>query len=78
MRALINWLSQIVVGDAAQPPDASGSGSASSLVAVVGIAGVVAVFVAVLSMAEGFRQDDGHDRLAGHRHRHARRAPTAR
>ena len=27
----------------------------SSLVAVVGIAGVVAVFVAVLSMAEGFR-----------------------
>ena len=43
----------------------------SSAVAVIGIAGVVVVFVAVLSIAEGFQRGPRRGRLAGHRHGHA-------
>lgn len=55
MTRLINWMSQIVVVTALNLRTLRERLS-SSLVAVVGIAGVVAVFVAVLSMAEGFRR----------------------
>ncbi len=54
MRALVGWLSQVVVVTLLNLRTI-GQRATSSLVAVVGIAGVVAVFVAVLSMAEGFR-----------------------
>jgi putative ABC transport system permease protein len=53
--AILNWLSQILVVSALNLRTIRQRLS-SSVVAVVGIAGVVAVFVAVLSMAEGFRQ----------------------
>jgi putative ABC transport system permease protein len=53
--AFLNWISQIVVVSALNLRTLRQRLS-SSLVAIVGIAGVVAVFVAVLSMAEGFRQ----------------------
>lgn len=55
MRGLIAWLSQVVVVTLLNLRTI-GQRLASSLVAIVGIAGVVAVFVAVLSMAEGFRK----------------------
>ena len=55
MSAFLNWISQIVVVSALNLRTLRQRLS-SSLVAIVGIAGVVAVFVAVLSMAEGFRQ----------------------
>jgi putative ABC transport system permease protein len=54
MRGIIAWLSQVVAVSLLNLrtiPQRIGS----SLVAVVGIAGVVTVFVAVLSTAEGFR-----------------------
>ena len=54
MRGIIAWLSQVVVVSVLNLrtiPQRMGS----SVVAVVGIAGVVTVFVAVLSTAEGFR-----------------------
>jgi putative ABC transport system permease protein len=54
MRAIIGWLSQVVVVTLLNLRTLR-QRLGSSLVAVVGIAGVVAVFVAVLSMAEGFR-----------------------
>ncbi len=75
--SLLDWLSQVFVVTLLNLRTIR-QRLASSLVAVVGIAGVVAVFVAVLSMAEGFRKTMADDRLAGHGHRHARRAPTAR
>ncbi len=55
MSGLINWLSQIVVVTALNLRTLRQRLS-SSFVAVVGIAGVVAVFVAMLSMAAGFRK----------------------
>jgi putative ABC transport system permease protein len=55
MRILLGWLSQVVVVTLLNLRTIR-QRLASSIVAVVGIAGVVAVFVAVLSMAEGFRQ----------------------
>jgi putative ABC transport system permease protein len=54
MRSLVAWLSQVVIVTLLNLRTL-GQRVTSSLVAVVGIAGVVAVFVAVLSMAEGFR-----------------------
>jgi len=54
MRGLVGWLSQVVVVTLLNLRTI-GQRATSSMVAVVGIAGVVAVFVAVLSMAEGFR-----------------------
>ena len=54
MRVLVGWLSQVVVVTLLNLRTIR-QRLTSSLVAVVGIAGVVAVFVAVLSMAEGFR-----------------------
>ena len=50
MSAFLNWISQIVVVSALNLRTLRQRLS-SSLVAIVGIAGVVAVFVAVLSMA---------------------------
>ncbi|MEK6631610.1 MAG: ABC transporter permease, partial [Acidobacteriota bacterium] len=55
MTALIRWCSQVVVVTLLNLRTIR-QRLTSSLVAVVGIAGVVAVFVAVLSMAEGFRK----------------------
>ncbi len=55
MSRLINWMSQIVVVTMLNLRTLRERLS-SSLVAIVGIAGVVAVFVAVLSIAEGFRR----------------------
>ena len=55
MTALLNWISQMVTVTALNLRTLR-QRLVSSLVAMVGIAGVVAVFVAVLSMAEGFRQ----------------------
>lgn len=55
MSGILNWTSQIVVVTALNLRTI-GQRRSSSLVAIVGIAGVVAVFVAVLSMAEGFRK----------------------
>ena len=55
MRALTAWLSQVVVVTLLNLRTIR-QRLTSSLVAVVGIAGVVAVFVAVLSMAQGFRK----------------------
>ena len=55
MTVLLNWLSQMVavIGlNLRTLPQRF----VSSIVSVVGIAGVVAVFIAVLSMAEGFRK----------------------
>jgi putative ABC transport system permease protein len=40
----------------------------SSAVAVLGIAGVVVVFVGVLSMAQGFPASHGDRRRSAHRH----------
>ncbi len=54
MRWLTGWIFQVVVVSWLNLRTLTGR-LTSSLVAVVGIAGVVAVFVAVLSMAEGFR-----------------------
>ncbi len=54
MRALTNWLSQ-VVSVTKLSLETMFERRASALVAVVGIAGVVAVLVGVLSMADGFR-----------------------
>ncbi len=54
MKALTGWIFQIFVVALLNLRTLS-QRITSSLVAVVGIAGVVAVFVAVLSMAEGFR-----------------------
>ena len=72
-----NWLSQVaaVTGDRLRTiPQRRGS----SLATVVGIAGVVAVFVAVLSIGEGFRKTLRDRRLAGQRHRPAHRQRLAR
>ncbi|MCX6552448.1 MAG: ABC transporter permease [Acidobacteria bacterium] len=55
MRALTGWLSQVVVVSLLNLRTITQRLS-SSAVAVVGIAGVVAVFVSVLSMGEGFRR----------------------
>jgi putative ABC transport system permease protein len=55
MRTLVGWLSQVVVVTLLNLRTI-GQRLGSSAVSVVGIAGVVAVFVAVLSMAEGFRK----------------------
>lgn len=55
MTAIINWVSQIIVVTTLNLRTLR-QRTSSSLVAIVGIAGVVAVFVAVLSMAEGFRK----------------------
>jgi putative ABC transport system permease protein len=55
MRAVTGWLSQVVVVTALNLRTI-GQRLTSSMVAVVGIAGVVAVFVAVLSMAQGFQR----------------------
>lgn len=55
MTGLINWVSQVFVVSALNLRTLRQRVS-SSLVAVIGIAGVVAVFVAVLSIAEGFRK----------------------
>jgi putative ABC transport system permease protein len=55
MRILLGWLSQVVVVTLLNLRTVR-QRLASSMVAVVGIAGVVAVFVAVLSMAQGFRR----------------------
>lgn len=63
---MVGWLSQVVavtVMNLRNVPQRAGS----SLVAVVGIAGVVVVFVAVLSIAEGFvraMQSSGSDSTA--------------
>jgi putative ABC transport system permease protein len=54
VRGLSGWIFQVVVVSWLNLRTLS-QRLTSSLVAVVGIAGVVAVFVAVLSMAEGFR-----------------------
>jgi putative ABC transport system permease protein len=53
--AFLNWVSQVFVVTALNLRTIRQRLS-SSIVAIVGIAGVVAVFVAVLSMAEGFRK----------------------
>lgn len=55
MSAFLNWVSQVFVVTALNLRTIRQRLS-SSIVAIVGIAGVVAVFVAVLSMAEGFRK----------------------
>lgn len=55
MHGIAGWLSQMVVVTLLNLRTMR-QRLGSSLVAVVGIAGVVAVFVAVLSMAEGFRK----------------------
>jgi len=55
MRAIIGWLSQVVVVTVLNLRTIR-QRVTSSMVAVVGIAGVVAVFVAVLSMAQGFQR----------------------
>ena len=55
MRTIVGWLSQVVVVTLLNLRTI-GQRLGSSAVAVVGIAGVVAVFVAVLSMSEGFRK----------------------
>jgi putative ABC transport system permease protein len=55
MRAITGWLSQVVVVTVLNLRTI-GQRITSSMVAVVGIAGVVAVFVAVLSMAQGFQR----------------------
>ncbi len=55
MSVIINWISQVFVVTLLNLRTIR-QRLASSLVAIVGIAGVVAVFVAVLSMAEGFRK----------------------
>jgi len=55
MRTIVGWLSQVVVVTLLNLRTI-GQRLGSSAVSVVGIAGVVAVFVAVLSMAEGFRK----------------------
>jgi putative ABC transport system permease protein len=55
VRDLLRWLSQVIVVTLLNLRTIR-QRLASSMVAVVGIAGVVAVFVAVLSMAEGFRK----------------------
>jgi putative ABC transport system permease protein len=55
MSGIANWISQIVVVTGLNLRTLRQRLS-SSLVAVVGIAGVVAVFVAMLSMAAGFRK----------------------
>ena len=71
-------LSQIIAVTSVNLRSHARSALGSSAVAIVGIVGVVIVFVGVLSIAEGFRsamQAAGDDR---HRHGHARRAPTAR
>ena len=54
MRGIVGWFSQAVVVTLLNLRTIHQRLS-SSLVAVVGVAGVVAVFIAVLSMAEGFR-----------------------
>jgi putative ABC transport system permease protein len=54
MRGIIGWCSQVVVVTLLNLRTIR-QRLGSSLVAVVGVAGVVAVFIAVLSMAEGFR-----------------------
>jgi putative ABC transport system permease protein len=55
MRAITGWLSQVVVVSLLNLRTIR-QRVTSSMVAVVGIAGVVAVFVAVLSMAQGFQR----------------------
>jgi len=55
MRTIVGWLSQVVVVTLLNLRTIR-QRLGSSAVAVVGIAGVVAVFVAVLSMSEGFRK----------------------
>jgi putative ABC transport system permease protein len=55
MGTIVGWLSQVVVVTLLNLRTI-GQRLGSSAVAVVGIAGVVAVFVAVLSMSEGFRK----------------------
>ncbi len=55
MRAITGWFSQAAVVTLLNLRTVR-QRLGSSLVAVVGIAGVVAVFIAVLSMAEGFRE----------------------
>lgn len=55
MRAITGWLSQAAVVTLLNLRTVR-QRLGSSMVAVVGIAGVVAVFIAVLSMAEGFRE----------------------
>lgn len=55
MRAITGWLSQAAVVTLLNLRTVR-QRFGSSMVAVVGIAGVVAVFIAVLSMAEGFRE----------------------
>jgi putative ABC transport system permease protein len=55
MRALTGWLSQVVIVSLLNLRTIR-QRLTSSMVAVVGIAGVVAVFVAVLSMAQGFQR----------------------
>jgi putative ABC transport system permease protein len=55
MRALTGWLSQVAVVTILNLRTVR-QRLTSSLVSVVGIAGVVAVFVAVLSMAQGFQR----------------------
>jgi putative ABC transport system permease protein len=55
MRAISGWLSQVVVVTLLNLRTIR-QRLTSSMVAVVGIAGVVAVFVAVLSMAQGFQR----------------------
>lgn len=52
---MFNWLSQMVAVTGLNLRTV-GQRRGASLAAVVGVAGVVAVFVAVLSMAEGFRR----------------------
>ncbi len=59
---MLNWLSQVVsvtLFNLRTIPERKGA----AIAAAVGIAGVVAVFVGVLSIAAGFpRGDDGHRR----------------
>jgi putative ABC transport system permease protein len=55
MRGLTNWVSQVIIVTALNLRTI-GQRLSSSAVAIVGIAGVVAVFVSVLSMGEGFRR----------------------
>ena len=55
MRPIIAWLSQVVVVSLLNLRTLR-QRLGSSAVAIIGIAGVVATFVAVLSMAEGFRK----------------------
>ena len=51
-------------GHLAQPAHPPRSGAARRSATIVGVAGVVLVFVAVLSIGEGFRAHDGDRRLA--------------